>query len=300
MEDNKGITTEPLHYEETPIIEPVSMESPPAVPSSPQIPPQPPLHSEPLKEPPSKSSSTIMHSLGIVVFFVLLFAVGVWLSTILRQYLPTGLSGGIVPTPKTTTSPEPTTTIATGTSSLDPYGNWKSYQVVSGKTKQVITGISFKLPADVLVPICDGANCASQGTYLPGGTRFTIAPRGVGQLLTDYRGRIVSDLAGKEFTVKQTTISGKPAVEFTGLFTGTTVGGYAFAQMRGVMIEVDDTLSLEVNHFTPSGVTSDFASDDSLFDKILETLTFTGFTSLQKGAIIVSPTSTQSASPSAQ
>ncbi len=310
-------SSEPIAYEETPIIDPIPVNTPPASPQYPYsplapepppiIPPASPSQGGPVPPPlelprqssAPRSSSSFTKTVGMLLFFILLFAVGVWLSTILRQYLPTGLPSLALPTPKQN-GIVPTSTIPVVSTSTDPYANWKSYSVVSGVTKQAIPGISFKLPSDVLAPICDGANCASQGTYLPGGTRFTVAARGKGQLLTDYRGRIVSDLAGKEFTVKQTTVAGKNAVEFMGLFTGTTVGGYAFAQMHGVMVEVDDTLSFEINHFTPSGVDADFASDDSVFEKILSTLTFTGFTSMQKGNLIASPTSTQSASPSAQ
>ena len=57
-----------------------------------------------------------------------------------------------------------------------------------------------------------------------------LRPERTGQLLSDFRGKIVSDLAGKSFTVKQTTISGKSATEFTGSFTGSTAGGYAFSK----------------------------------------------------------------------
>ncbi|MBI4064795.1 hypothetical protein HY409_00290 [Candidatus Gottesmanbacteria bacterium] len=297
----------PLAYEETPIIEPIQ-----GGPTTPQYPYSPPVQASPPITPPvesipqlpkqpmaPRSSSSFMNTFGMVLFFILLFAVGVWLSTILRQYIPSGVPAKVLPTPEQSgVTPGIEATISQPPP--DSMSSWKSYQVVSGVTKQVISGISFKLPSEVLAPICDGANCASQGTYLPGGSRLTVAARGKGQLLTDYRGRIVSDLAGKEFMVKQTTVAGKNAVDFTGLFTGTTVGGYAFAQMHGVMVEVDDTLSLEINHFTPSGVSADFVSDDRLFEKIVGTVVFTGFTSLQKGAQITTPTSTQSASPSAQ
>ena len=42
--------------------------------------------------------------------------------------------------------------------------------------------------------------------------------------------------------------------------------------MRGVMIEVSSILTLEFNHFAPAGVTTDFATDDVLFDRILKTV----------------------------
>jgi hypothetical protein len=158
---------------------------------------------------------------------------------------------------------------------VDPYLGWKTVAVISGVTKQPVPGVSFKLPADVPAPICDGANCASQGTYLPNGSRFTVAPRGKGQLLVDARGTIViTDASGKPFTTKQITLAaGRRALEYSGLFSGTTVGGYTFSQMRGLMIEIDEDETLEMNHFTPSGVDADFAKDDALFDTIVASLT---------------------------
>ncbi len=280
----------PLEYEETPLIEPI-----PEIAQSHQAPPV------------SPKRSSFGAFIGNLVLFIVLFGVGVGLSIFLRQYMSTNsLKEAATNLTSTTTvnpygsTPTPSLVGTVPNAPTDAYASWNAYQVISGTSKQAIAGIAFKLPPDILSPICDGATCASQGTYLPGGSRFTVAPRGTGQILADFRGKVVSDVAGRAFQVKTTTVAGKNAVEFWGLFTGTTVGGYSFNQMRGVMVEVSDTLSLEINHFTPTGVISDFISDDSLFDKILETLTLTGFTSLQKGAIIVSPTSTQSASPPIQ
>ena len=103
----------------------------------------------------------------------------------------------------------------------------------------------------------------------------------------------MSDLRGQAFTVTETTIGGKKAVLFSGSFTGSTVGGYGFTQMRGAMIEVTADLSIELNHFAPNGVTTDFAADDTLFDQILQQVKF-GSTV----PIVISPTKTPSASPS--
>jgi hypothetical protein len=61
-------------------------------------------------------------------------------------------------------------------------------------------------------------------------------------------------------------------MEFTGTFTGHTISGYAFSQMHGDMIALTDSTSLEINHFVPSGITADFASDDAIFNKILQSL----------------------------
>lgn len=259
----------PLVYEETPIIEPspqVSQESPTLAqtskPSSLPIGPNP------------KHGFSLVGMVKNVIFFVVLFAVGIGLSMFLKQYLPggipdissLGLKNRSVPTP---------TLLATPSVSLNPFANWTSYQVTSGLSKQPVAGITYMLPPDILAPICDGGNCASTGTYLPGGTRFTVDARGAGQLLPDFRGKILSDLGGREFTVKDTTVAGRSAKEFTGVFTGTTIGGYAFSRMRGVMVEASDTVSVEFNHFTPTLVNADFTADDMLFDKILQSIQIT-------------------------
>lgn len=267
---------QPLTYEETPIIEPVAEPAPPA-PSPQQQPAQ-----------PSKPSGSLAGTLGMIGLFIALFAVGVGISVFLRQWLasrvenPSQTALGrstptVAPTPygNILTSPiaSPTAVIA------DPYAGWKAHQVISGVTKQPVPGISFKLPPEMLSPICDGASCASQGTYLPNGSRFTVAPRGKGQLLIDARGNVVvTDSSGKSFTTKQVTLGGgRKALEYAGLFSGTTVGGYTFSQMRGLMIEIDEDETLEMNHFTPSGVSAEFVKDDVLFDKIVASLTVNRF-----------------------
>jgi len=133
--------------------------------------------------------------------------------------------------------------------------------------------VSYRLPAESLAPICDGANCISQGTYLQGGTRFTVATHENARQFSS--GAVIVDAGGREFTTTETTIAGRRTFSYQGVFTGTTTGGYSFSQMRGVMILLNDTQTLEMNHFTPNGVSADFASDDSLFDKILESLSLT-------------------------
>lgn len=228
----------PLKYEETPIIEPI-VEKPVA-------PPQP------------KRQSFIKKFFGFIgnlFFFMFLFIVGVFLGAILRQFVPTGIEQEPATDRTTIIAPTPTMTI-------NPTASWVSYQAASG--------ISYKLPPDVLAPICDGVNCASQGTYLPGGTRFTVSHRGTS--LSYIQKAIITDSAGRPFTTREATVSGSPAIEYTGSFRGTTTGGYTFSQMRGYMIGVSNAQTLEMNHFAPAGVTVDFASDDALFDKILDTI----------------------------
>lgn len=253
---------EPLVYEETPILTPIS---------------EPPVPVPPKKV---ESKSNFLTRLGKLIFIVALFAAGFGLSVLLKRYLLSGLPSvpaSTAPSPSTISriTPEPPVAVSSPILIQDPFATWKSYQVLSGITKKPVEGVSYKLPPQVLAPLCDGSGCASQGTYLPGGTRFTVATRGIGQVLPDFRGKIVSDLVGKEFDVKEATIAGHPGVEFMARFTGSTSGGYSFAQMRGFMIQLDDQISLEINHFTPTGVNADFLSDDTLFDQVLANFSFT-------------------------
>lgn len=284
MDPSSTTSANGLTYEETPVIEPIGEE--------PQHEVQPPPA-------PHSFGSTI----GMILLFIILFGVGVGLSVFLRQYFEgqsTSQAGGQNPLPKSTPSigsQTPTSgVLLTPTSLPDPYAGWIPYQVISGTTKAPISGISFKLPAEVLAPICDGGSCVSQGTYLPNGSRFTVAARGKGQSLADARGNIiVTDVSGKSFTTKPVTLlGGRKALEYSGLFSGTTVGGYTFAQMRGLMIEIDDTMTLEMNHFTPSGVNANFAADDIVFDKVVQSLVVSRFTTLTPS---LSPTKAATASP---
>ncbi|MDO8451583.1 MAG: hypothetical protein Q7S76_01815 [bacterium] len=220
-----------------------------------------------------ETKSPFMKTLGTLVIFLVLFGVGVGGSLLLRSFLtPQDRS-----TEQSFLESLPTPVFEQEDEFLDSFAGWNIYQVINGTTREPIEGISYKLPESVLSPICDGLACSSQGTYLPGGTRFTIAPRGKGQQLSDFRGAEISDNFGVPFTTKTTKIPGSQlrATEFTGTFTGTTLGGYSFTAMRGVMIEINGELSLEINHFTPRGVDSDFATDDVLFDEILQTFTVT-------------------------
>lgn len=265
--ENTNVPQPPLTYEETPVIEPVPQEPPEEVPSPPESRPTP--------------HNSIGSTMGMIVLFLALFGVGMGLSIFLRQYLSSRSESSpatesIEPSPTISATPSiaintlsPT---ATPTATLAPASDvWKTYPVISGATKQPILGVTFMLSSDVLAPVCDGGNCASQGTYLPGGSRFTVAPRGRGQLLIDARGNVgLTDASGKSFTIKQVFLAGgRKALEYSGNFQGSTVGGYTFSSMHGFMIEIDDGLTLEMNHFAPAGLTVDFAGDEEAFSKIV-------------------------------
>jgi hypothetical protein len=220
-------------------------------------------------KPPKKKSSSCLKTAGIIIAFIALFFIGVNLSSSIRKFLPSG-SGGNTETQTATTQP-----LNTPSPVASPAATWKTYDVISGVTKLAIAGVAFQLPPDILPPICDGVACASQGTYLPGGTRLTIAARGAGQSLRDFRGTVISDANGVPIPTKQLLLGQITATEYESSGSGRTVAGYVFSRMRGVMIPLTDMLSVEVNHFTPSGVSADFEKDDLLFNEIIKTFTFT-------------------------
>lgn len=283
-----------LSYEETPIIDPVSGEVAPAqthrstseqedevasvVPEASRVfqpPPEITQRNDPLSEGPqvteehSKKPPKKNH-LGTILFIVILFGLGVWLSSQLRTFFAPSVSEEtVVPTlaPIARVSP-PATGVASPSGAL-PSGSRQIYNVISGVTKKPIEGLTYQLPSEVKAPVCDSQSCASQGTNLPGGTRFTVAARGKGQLLPDFRGAILTDAAGREFTMKQGVFGGVFAYEYTGNFTGRTGGGYTFTAIRGVLMPVSETLAVEFNHFAPAGITSDFAGDDAVFNEII-------------------------------
>jgi hypothetical protein len=282
-----------LSYEETPIIDPVSGEvasdqasvsasehedAASVVPEAARVFQSPPgvaakddplsgdMHiTEEHKKKPAKKNH-----IGTILFIVILFGLGVWLSSQLRTFFaPSVVEETVVPTlaPVARVSPS-TTNVATPSGAL-PSGSRQLYNVISGVTKKPIDGLTYQMPSEVKAPVCDSQSCASQGTNLPGGTRFTVAARGKGQLLPDFRGAILTDAAGREFTMKQGVFGGVFAYEYTGNFTGRTGGGYTFTAIRGVLMPVSETLAVEFNHFAPAGITSDFASDDAVFNEII-------------------------------
>ncbi len=233
--------------------------------------------SEPLLTPEAFEKARSQHSagggkrpVGLIMFIVLLFGLGIWLSGQLRSFFaPIASDEVVVPT----VSPfVPTTSVvpsASPSGSMTPQ-SWQVQTIISGVTKQAIPGVSYRLPGDVKTPVCDSTSCASSGTSLPGGTRFTVAPRGKGQLLPDFRGAILTDTTGKEFVMKQTTIGSISVYEYRGDFTGRTGGGYTFTKMRGVLVPVSDTFAIDFNHFAPTGATTDYTKDDLLFDEIIK------------------------------
>ncbi len=271
--------TPALTYEETPIIEPIAESGhatiPPAQAKSPEPAPIPPHQPSPQNHipgvPHAPAKRSAGRAVGNIIFFLILFGLGVWLSLQLREFLSSPVEV-INPetTPAETVSAPTSAPIKTATgSAVNPLGSWVTYQVISGSSKKVMTGVSYQLPPDITTPVCDGSNCPSQGTNLSGGTRFTVAARGKGFILPDFRGAILTDAAGRQFVMKQSIVGGKSVYEYIGDFAGRTGGGYSFSKMRGVLVPVTETISVEFNHFAPVGITSDFVADEVLFDKII-------------------------------
>ncbi len=259
----KTASNPPLTYEETPILKPVAQEVPPFTQETPHIQEQ---------TPPKR-----FNILGLFLLFALLFVLGYMGSGYVRRFFTKSS-----PTTQTKITVSPTPMPASMLSDQFPVGtpsasSWTQYPIVNGKTKQQIDSLFLSLPNEVLPPICDDKACLSQGTYLPGGSRLTIAPRGTGQMLPAFTDQTITDAKGVAMTTKDRTILGKPAKDYVGAFSGSSVSGYPFTKIHGVMIEITPgVLSLEINHFSPAGITADFASDDTLFETILQTLSFGG------------------------
>lgn len=274
--------TTSLPIEETPPLTDLSQTSAPTTPN-PELRTQ---NSEPLTsgntqtpspsttnyQPPTINQSAISRRFPFkdlivnTILFAILFIAGIGISMLLRQLF---IKPSESPSDQEVSLSTPPPLLP---ESEQKTADWETYQITSGVTKAPVSGITFRLPQEVLRPICDTSGCASQGSYLPGGSRFTVAARGAGQLLSDYRIGTLSDLSGRAFTVSDATVAGTLARDFRGDFTGTTNGGYSFSRMHGVMLPLTDTLSVEFNHFAPSGLAVDFTADEVLFADILSTI----------------------------
>jgi hypothetical protein len=274
--DQPAASSPPLNQEEmnqpTAPATPVQQLTPEETPEIPMK-PEAPL--------PPKKSGSFLRMIGISIACVAFFVIGVWLSSFIRQFIPSNVvNTSKVPeaSPSSEIVPSPT---------ASPSAVWNTYEVISGITKEPVPGLSFQLPDNVSAPMCDGTGCISQGTYLPGQTRFTVAARGTGQSLRDYRGTVISDASGAPIPVTQLLVGDYTATVFMSSESGRTTGGYAYTRIRGIMIPITDTLSVEINHFAPSGLTTDFEADDVLFDEIARTITY----------LVGSPSVTPTATP---
>lgn len=147
------------------------------------------------------------------------------------------------------------------------------WQSVTIPTKVGMPAISIQLPAKNSTLTCDTTACDSKGMLMDGGTKFTVAVHTLTTPMSSISGTLVTDSAGKRFTdTKTIAVSTKEAVNYQGTFAGTTSGNIKFSQMHGVMVLVNSTTTLEINHFAPSGKLTNFPADDAVFNQILGTV----------------------------
>jgi hypothetical protein len=297
----------PLEYEETPIIEPVQ-EPVPADQTGfvPQAEGTHPVtetpETKPIAQQNKSSEKKSATCLGNIAAYLLVFILGITATIIWRMYgtqfmssvnksqvapvatpsaVPTEtpestISAGINPT-VAATPPVATikVTVAPVPTSLPPISvaGWKTTGV-GLKSGYSVPPMSIQLPPELEELSCDPPGCTSEGTDLPGGTRFTVAIHAFSKPIMNFTKSKVTDASGRSFPdVSETAVSGKPALLFSGEFTGSTLGGYTFSRMRGIMVLVDPKLTLEINHFTYTGKSADFAADDKILDRIISTVT---------------------------
>lgn len=145
------------------------------------------------------------------------------------------------------------------------------YRILKDKN-DTATQYVVNLPTEVLIPVCDDSICQSRGSYLPGGTRLTVVFKSDPKPAPNFDQTVITDVTGKKFETTTATVAGMLAREYQGVFIGTTSGGYRFTQMHGFMIKVPTGNLLEINHFAPAGITTDFAGDEAVFSKIITSL----------------------------
>lgn len=283
-----------LLYEETPIIEPLESspleisggqgsEPPPASPPEQASEPELPERQEGEIPPPYEKRPSRLRS--ILIFFII-FILGIGASVLYRNIVnflgsESGNETGDVPpapTPSPFVSGTPAayeTVMFSGSPVVTPVqpDQWALYTVWQGGTKTSV-GVTYRLPPEMREPVCDGTGCVSAGSYMPGGTRFTVAYYRKNILTPMFSQTQVTDAAGRKFETKEASVSGKPALAFSGSFSGSTTGGYRFTRMSGVMIAAGPDTTIEVNHFSPAGVNADFDKDEELFTGILKTFSF--------------------------
>lgn len=260
-----------LHFEEAPEFIPPQIPDTKTTVVSQSAPQAPAKHLlDASKEPVKKSHRK---KLGTLIFIALLFGLGIWLSSQLRLFVVPQTALENADETQFLTPSVPVLISSPSASIASQFAVIRDWQTVTvSAVGLLLRKVTYQLPQSVALPVCDGQGCPSSGTYLSFGTRFTVAARGKGERLPDFRGAILTDANGKEFTMRQTSVGGKDVYEYTGDFVGRTGGGYQFIKMRGVLVPVSDTVSIEFNHFAPAGTVSDFAADDEVFDQIISSV----------------------------
>lgn len=260
-----------LHFEEAPELTPSQAPDIKTTVVSQSAPQEPAKHLLDVSKEPVKKSHR--KRLGTLIFITLLFGLGVWLSSQLRLFVVPQTTLENVDEIQSFTPSAPALISSPSASIASRSGEIRDWQTATvSAIGLLLQSVTYQLPQSVTLPVCDGSGCPSSGTNLSGGTRFTVAARGKGERLPDFRGAILTDANGKEFTMRQTSVGGKDVYEYIGDFTGRTGGGYQFTKMRGVLVPVSDTVSIEFNHFAPAATVSDFAADDQVFDQIISSV----------------------------
>jgi hypothetical protein len=219
-----------------------------------------------------------------ILLFCLLFLIGIGFSLIYSYFFGKNKIINAPPIQEVQTiSPTPQENI-----------NLKSFSITKGKNGE-LSGVEIKLPVDMLTPICDGDACVSFGSYMTGGTRFTVSYQEKAGIKDVFKNLIVTDATGKQFETKEATVSGLMARDYQGEFVGTTSGGYRFTKMHGVMVKISDTELIEINHFAPSGITTDFAGDEKVFSQIIQSFKLSSVT--KSAVLTTSPILSPSLTP---
>jgi hypothetical protein len=296
--DSQRLDAEHLVYEETPIITPVAPEADiVAGPGNDTQALQPETGLKPKTDPagvlpkgPGKNASLPRRQGGIlrtVIFLTLIFFLGIGLSVLYRNFVLQLTGEGNLAKVNEDQKPEETESLdresqdqvttmenETTDTNISSDNRAPDKQPAGWEIMTPAAGITYRLPPDVLPPVCDGSGCPSQGTYLTGGTRLTVAYYGNKLNRNLLTRTTITDAAGKEFMTSEASVSGQPALSFSGNFVGTTTGGYRFTRMRGYMVLTPTGNTLEISHFTPAGITADFDSDETLFEEIVMTVNF--------------------------
>ena len=227
-------------------------------------------------ESPKKDSSGI--TIAAMAIFVLLALGAVAFLYYQNQQLKTMIASYQTPT----TSPTPTAT-------PDITANWSSFPVPSDGGAN-LTGITYKLPANVTGPEWVNAGHYYQTISLPGNTVVGVYFIGKGQGFAFSYDQFISQIITKfDLTSRPASISNFSGLEFTGTI-GTKpasqdllILGEGQSQFRGVIVKVDSNNSLYLLHYQPVPIKNvvspspeqiDYSSDDKLFDQILSTFKF--------------------------
>ncbi len=254
---------------------------------------------------PVKAAKSIVNVIVIILIFVVLFGVGIFASMAFRQIMPNGIQfpvgGGaakdeITPLPTPQIVPEDQLPVSTQSGIVPtkfPQNISQNVLMVGGKS--AVPGLNFVLPATVAALSCDGNNCASQGAYLPGGSRFTIAARGKGQGLPITKGAKLVDSSGKAFDMSDQVVAGFTVRQFVGNTSGSTMNGFTFSKIRGNILTLSNDLELEMSVFAPAGQIVSWENDNKLFDQIVASVIYD---STQGSTVLtLTPTRTLSSTP---